>query len=61
MNDEKILVILAMEGGVLQAARSDNPNVVLEVLDYDDMEETEQAEEMKAREAEYERLPHAIY
>lgn len=52
---------MPMEGGVLQAARSDNPNVVLEVLDYDDMEETEQAEEMKAREAEYERLPHAIY
>ena len=61
MKDKKIRLIVALEGGVVQAARADYPNVDLGILDRDDLEETEEAEEVRALQAEYERLPYATY
>ena len=41
-NDNRIKVIVCIQGGVVQSAKANSPNVEIEILDYDDLKMAEE-------------------
>lgn len=51
-NSNKIKVVVCIQGGVVQSAKANSPNVEIEILDYDDLK---MAEEDPTAQDEYKR------